>query len=182
MSLKWYTYLFSYYAKSRLFNIKRPVLAGVKITNACNLKCRHCPFWRMEEKSLSFSQVKESFKNLYDIGIRLVIIEGGEPFLWKDDGYDIRNIVKEAREFFFSVGITTNGTFPLEVDSDIIWQIDEIVSIKDKKLQEKKIGKLRNQFNQLSNSTICRKEELRWPVRLVRFNLPKVVREALIKN
>ncbi|MFC1691924.1 radical SAM protein [Candidatus Latescibacterota bacterium] len=121
MNLNWYTYLFSYYAKSRLFNIKRPVLAGVKITNACNLKCRHCPFWRMEEKSLSFSQVKESFKNLYDIGIRLLIIEGGEPFLWKDDGYDIRNIVKEAREFFFSVGITTNGTFPLEVDSDIIW-------------------------------------------------------------
>jgi len=72
--------------------------------------------------------------------------------------------------------------FRIKEAEELIWRIDEIVSIKDKKLQEKKIGKLRNQFNQLSNSTICRKEELRWPVRLVRFNLPRIVREALIKN
>ncbi len=121
MNLNWYTYLFSYYAKSRLFNIKKPILAGIKITNACNLKCKHCPFWKMQVKSLSFSQFKESLKNLYDLGIRLLIIEGGEPFLWKDDGYNIRNIVKEARKYFFSVGITTNGTFPLDVETDIIW-------------------------------------------------------------
>jgi len=107
--------------KSRLLNIKKPVLAGVKITHVCNLKCKHCPFWSKQAGSLSFSQVKESFKNLYDIGARVVIIEGGEPFLWKDNGCDIRDIVKEARKLFFSVGITTNGTFPLEVDSDIIW-------------------------------------------------------------
>ncbi|MFC1691925.1 TIGR04190 family B12-binding domain/radical SAM domain protein [Candidatus Latescibacterota bacterium] len=70
--------------------------------------------------------------------------------------------------------------FRIEEEKELIWRIDEIVSIKDKKLQEKKIEKLRNQFNQLSNSTICRKEELRWPVRLVRFNLIKVIREAFL--
>lgn len=51
----------------------------------------------------------------------MVIIEGGEPFLWRDNGYDIRDVVAEAKKLFFSVGITTNGTFPLEADSDIIW-------------------------------------------------------------
>ncbi len=121
MNFNWYTYLFSHYVKSRIFNIKNPVLASIKITNACNLKCRHCPFWRMEEKSLSFSQVKSLLKDIYNIGSRLVIIEGGEPFLWKDGSHDIRSIVNEARKSFFSVGITSNGTFPLDIDSDIIW-------------------------------------------------------------
>jgi MoaA/NifB/PqqE/SkfB family radical SAM enzyme len=66
-------------------------------------------------------QVKNSLKALYDLGVRLVIIEGGEPFLWKDNSYDIRDVVAEAKKLFFSVGITTNGTLSLEANSDIIW-------------------------------------------------------------
>jgi MoaA/NifB/PqqE/SkfB family radical SAM enzyme len=102
-------------------NIKRPILAGLKVTHNCNLRCRHCPFWKKEKKSLSFLQVKKSLRDLYNLGVRIVIIEGGEPFLWKDDGYDIRDVVKEAKKLFVSVGITTNGTFPLGIDSDVIW-------------------------------------------------------------
>ncbi len=121
MNPAWYAYLFSCYVKSRFLNIKRPLLAGLKITHLCNLKCRHCPFWKKERMSLSFPQAKNSLKALYDHGVRFVIIEGGEPFLWKDHSYDLRDVVAEAKKLFFSVGITTNGTFPLEADSDIIW-------------------------------------------------------------
>jgi len=146
--LHWYVYLLSCYAKSRLLNIKRPVLAGVKLTYNCNLKCIHCPFWSKKGKSLSFSQAKESFKKLYDLGIRVVIIEGGEPFLWKDGSYDINDIVKEAKRFFFCVGITTNGTFPLKVDSDIIWvSIDGLKETHDRirgKSFERIIANLKN--------------------------------------
>lgn len=121
MKAAWYAYLFSCYVKSRFFNIKRPLLAGLKITHLCNLKCRHCPFWKKEKASFSFLQAKNSLKALYDLGVRLVIIEGGEPFLWKDNSYDIRDVVAEAKKLFFSVGITTNGTLSLEANSDIIW-------------------------------------------------------------
>ena len=121
MKATWYAYLFSCYVKSRFFNIKRPLLAGLKITHLCNLKCRHCPFWKKEKLSFSFLQAKDSLKALYDLGVRLVIIEGGEPFLWKDNSYDIRDVVAEAKKLFFSVGITTNGTLSLEANSDIIW-------------------------------------------------------------
>jgi len=117
----WYAYLLSCYAKSRFFNIKRPLLAGLKITHLCNLKCRQCPFWKKERVSLSFWQAKNSLEALHDLGVRLVIIEGGEPFLWKDNGYDIRDVVAEAKKLFFSVGIATNGTFPLEANADTIW-------------------------------------------------------------
>ncbi len=133
IGLNWYAYLFSCYIKSRLLNIKKPVLAGVKITHSCNLKCRHCPFWKKKENSLSFSQVKESLKKLHELGVRVLIIEGGEPFLWKDNGYGIKDIVKEAKKFFFCVGITTNGTFPLKIDSDIIWvSIDGLKEMHDR--------------------------------------------------
>jgi len=61
---------------------------------------------------------------------------------------------------------------------ELVRRIDQIVSIQDKKLQEQKVRELTNQFNQLSNSTICKKEELRWPSRLVRFNLFRVLQAA----
>ncbi len=64
---------------------------------------------------------------------------------------------------------------------ELVRLIDEIVSIKDEKLREEKLEKLRNQFDQLDNSTIGR-EELRWPGRLVKFNLLKVLQAALTKN
>jgi len=65
---------------------------------------------------------------------------------------------------------------------ELIHRIDEIVSIQDKKLQEQKMVELRNQFAQLGSSTICGKKELRWPTRLVRFNLLKVLQAALARN
>jgi len=117
----YYKYLLSYYVKSRLFNVKRPLLAGIKVTHECNLRCKHCPFWRRETKSISFSKAKESLKKLHELGARLLIIEGGEPFLWRDDSYGIKDIVDEAKKLFYNVGITTNGTFPLDIDTDILW-------------------------------------------------------------
>ncbi len=63
----------------------------------------------------------ESLNKLYEHGVRILIIEGGEPFLWEEAGYDIKDIVREARRLFFNVGITTNGTFPLDVNANNIW-------------------------------------------------------------
>jgi MoaA/NifB/PqqE/SkfB family radical SAM enzyme len=65
--------------------------------------------------------VQSAFKTLYAWGVRIVIIEGGEPFLWHDGEADVRDVVQEARKRFFSVGVTTNGTFPIEVDADVVW-------------------------------------------------------------
>lgn len=58
---------------------------------------------------------------LFEWGVRILIIEGGEPFLWRDGPHDLRDVVREARKLFFSVGVTTNGTFPIEVDADTVW-------------------------------------------------------------
>jgi len=65
---------------------------------------------------------------------------------------------------------------------ELIRRIDEIVLIKDKELREQKMVELTNRFDQLGSSTICGKKELRWPARLVRFNLLKVLQAALARN
>jgi len=58
---------------------------------------------------------------LHDQGVRILIIEGGEPFVWLDGEYDIRSIITEAKKLFFSVGVTTNGTFPVDIDAHNVW-------------------------------------------------------------
>lgn len=127
-----YEYFLSYYVQSRLGR-KRPVLAGLKLTHACNLECIHCPFCKKNGASLSFSQVVDRMKTLHKWGVRILIIEGGEPFLWRDDDYDIRDVVEAARPLFFSVGVTTNGTFPIEVNADVVWvSIDGLKETHDR--------------------------------------------------
>jgi MoaA/NifB/PqqE/SkfB family radical SAM enzyme len=127
-----YLYLFSYYLGS-LLGRKRPLLGGMKLTHACNLSCVHCPFRQRKAPSLSFSQALSALRTLHDWGVRILILEGGEPFLWRDGEYDLGSVVAEARKLFFSVGVTTNGTFPIEVDSDIVWvSIDGLQATHDR--------------------------------------------------
>ncbi len=115
-----YGYFLSYYIGS-LVGRRRPLLGGMKLTHDCNLACIHCPFWKKKKGSLSFPQAISSLKTLHEWGVRIIIIEGGEPFLWKDGDHRLSDIVAEARKLFFCVGVTTNGTFPIEIDSDIVW-------------------------------------------------------------
>ena len=93
----------------------------------------HCPFWKRKTDSLSFAQAISALKTLYQWGVRILIVEGGEPFLWRDGERGIKDIVREAKRLFFSVGVTTNGTFPMELDSDILWvSIDGLKETHDR--------------------------------------------------
>lgn len=113
----------SYYFQTSFLGNKKPILAGFKLTHKCNLACRHCPFWRRQSaEMLKFNQIVNILHKLYQLGIRIVIFEGGEPFLWKDGNYAVSDVVAEANKLFFSVGVTTNGTFPIDVPlANTVW-------------------------------------------------------------
>ncbi|MCF7891167.1 DUF3463 domain-containing protein [Candidatus Bipolaricaulota bacterium] len=96
-------------------------MGGIKLTHKCNLSCIHCPFWQRETNSLSFSQAVSTMETLNQLGVRIIIFEGGEPFLWKDGEYGLKDVVAEAKKLFFRVGVTTNGTFPIDINSDMVW-------------------------------------------------------------
>lgn len=99
----------------------RPFLASYKLTFRCNLRCQQCPFVTLESPDPTFEQVVQTLSVLHQRGSRLVVFEGGEPFLWRDGARTLRDVVAEAKKRFFSVGVTTNGTLPLDVESDVLW-------------------------------------------------------------
>lgn len=116
-SIQHYPYLFYHYVLQR----DKPLLASFKLTYRCNLRCQQCPFYEMETEELTFPRVVDILDRLYQRGNRLVVLEGGEPMMWKDGNYSIHDVVAAARKRFFSVGMTTNGTFPLDVAVDTLW-------------------------------------------------------------
>ena len=61
-------------------------------------------------------------------------------------------------------------------------RIDEIVKEKDGTVREKKLNELQSTINQLSISTICETDEIKWPAGKRRFNYLNIVRDILFKR
>ncbi len=110
-----------------------PVLAGYKITNRCNLKCVHCPYWGRTGTEAGFSVVAAVLSRLRQMGVRILILEGGEPLLWRDGDRTIRDVVMEARRLFASVCMTTNGMLPWgDLPLDRVWvSLDGPLAVND---------------------------------------------------
>lgn len=121
LMLSHYLYFLSHNLRSRFLGERRPLLAGVKLTHRCNLRCPACPFWRRPGPDMPFEKVLAALDTVYRAGARLVIFEGGEPFLWRDGERTVEDLVRACRGRFFSVGITTNGTLPLQTSADRVW-------------------------------------------------------------
>ncbi|MHC4780877.1 MAG: radical SAM protein, partial [Planctomycetota bacterium] len=98
-----------------------PLLAGFKLTHRCNLRCVHCPFWRRETPELGFDAVVERLHRLRELGVLMVIFEGGEPLLWRDGTKGFGDVLEAASPLFLSVGVTTNGTLDLDLQADAVW-------------------------------------------------------------
>jgi len=99
-----------------------PVLAGYKITHRCNLSCTHCPYWRRTGGEQDFGGVLSTLNRLSRMGVRILILEGGEPLLWRDRKMEIRHVIDAARTLFRSVCMTTNGTLPWKhLPLDTVW-------------------------------------------------------------
>lgn len=114
----------AFFIRRRIFGQKIPLLASFKVTYRCNLACLACPFHlRSGEKSahMSWFLAKTSLDTLHRLGALIVVFEGGEPLLWRDGQYHLRDLIDYAKRLFPRVAVTTNGTFPLDVPSDILW-------------------------------------------------------------
>jgi radical SAM protein with 4Fe4S-binding SPASM domain len=86
-----------------------PYLVSYSITRKCNLKCKHCYSDAVDKPAPDELSTLEAKKLLDDIagwGIRLLIIDGGEP-LCRDDFYEI---VSYASSRGVRVVVGSNGT------------------------------------------------------------------------
>ena len=82
------------------------------LTWQCNLKCKHCYFFsstaelKNKRKELSNEEWIKVFRYHRNLGIKTVILTGGEPTLRMD-------VIKEAVKIFPSVQVVSNGVIKL---------------------------------------------------------------------
>jgi MoaA/NifB/PqqE/SkfB family radical SAM enzyme len=120
----WAPDLLSFFVQRLVRRQRIPLFASFKLTYCCNLSCLACPFHRRADEegaSITWEGAIRALDELQERGTRIVSFEGGEPFLWKDSGRGLRELVEEAKKRFLRVAVTTNGTFGLDVPTDVIW-------------------------------------------------------------
>lgn len=134
--------------------------ANIILTNACNLKCKHCYLKKDEEvRFVEFKDVNIIFEYLSQNCVKNIVWSGGEPLLHPN----IYNILKRAEELNFNSWIFTNGTLINEEFIDkvkplikgIYLSIDGIGNIHDQ-CREKKgaFNKITNTLKLLNNYEI----------------------------
>lgn len=88
----------SWFIKFKIFNLKIPLNSSIIITDKCNLQCKHCTVANLGYRDSSFEEVKNDINQLFCLGSRMLVITGGEPFLWKDNEYLLEDVVKYAKK------------------------------------------------------------------------------------
>lgn len=124
MKLKQLCYLAKWFIQARFFGKKRPLQSVIFISDRCNLKCKHCSVYNYDNPNVkTFEQIKEELIYCYEQGSRFVDFEGGEPFIWEDNGKRIDDLIDLAKSIgFFSCTITTNAQRPfVNSRADSIW-------------------------------------------------------------
>lgn len=121
--IKYLAYALGYLVDTKIFRKEIPFIGGLVINEKCNLNCTQCSVKnRKNVPDLSYSEAEEGLRTFFDMGIRNVFIEGGEPFLWKDKKKKLEDIVTLAREIGFQlVSVYTNGTFPIRISTDSVF-------------------------------------------------------------
>ena len=112
----------SYILRASLRRRRPPLVGGLALTDTCNLRCRHCSVGRNTFPEMSFAEARSALSRLRAKGIPVLYIEGGEPFLWRDAGRGLEDVVALARRlgFLYTI-IYSNGTFPLRTSADAIF-------------------------------------------------------------
>ncbi len=88
------------------FLSSRPTQATFLCTNYCNSRCNWCNSWKLDSPNeLTIEEIDKIFSNLYDFGIRMIYLSGGEPLVRKD----IFEIIDCLSRKGFELILTTNG-------------------------------------------------------------------------
>lgn len=107
--------------KRVLFNVK--YFAEIDVTDNCNLRCKHCYHFHgkndFKTQELPINVWIKRFNELFNAGIRTLLLVGGEPALRID-------VLMVADKLFPYVSVITNGTIkiPEEFNHTIFVSID----------------------------------------------------------
>jgi MoaA/NifB/PqqE/SkfB family radical SAM enzyme len=85
--------------------VNHPVLCNYYLTYKCNAKCSFCDIWEQPSQYASLARIQKNFKDLKELGVKVIDFTGGEPLLHPD----LPEILSIAKSLRFITTITTNG-------------------------------------------------------------------------
>ncbi len=99
-----------------------PIVGSLIVTDRCNLACAHCAVANLRRVNYPFERLQADLQSMYDQGVRILFLYGGEPFLWRDGDRRLVDVVAEARRIgYLLVNAVTNGTYGLDLPgSDLL--------------------------------------------------------------
>lgn len=155
--MHWTLSLAGFFIRTRILGHKLPLLANFKLTYACNLACRACPFHQRAlepSNTMDWHTATRCLDRLSQRGCRIVVFEGGEPLLWHDGNRNVNDLIHYARQRFLRVALTTNGTLPLDVPAHVVWiSIDGLPASHDR-LRSNSFERIRNNLLSTQHSKI----------------------------
>jgi len=100
----------------------RPLILGLVTNDTCNLHCIGCRVANVDKSVMSFDEIKAVLEKYHQLGVRMMYLTGGEPYLWRDGPHHLPDIVQQAHEMgYLRVHVYTNGTVPLSDAPDFTW-------------------------------------------------------------
>lgn len=86
---------------------RRPVLAIFQANLRCNSDCGYCNLPLNQGRyEMTRDEIRKVFRGLYQDGLRLVFVQGGEPLLRRD----LPDILEDLVQMGFRATVITNGT------------------------------------------------------------------------
>ena len=120
--MKQILYGIKYIIEHQIFKKNTPLIAGLTLTDKCNLRCLHCRVSNIGKENLSFEESIAILNSFYEEGGRSVYFQGGEPFMWHDGANSLEDLIKQAKKIgYLTTVIYTNGTNPIETSSDTVF-------------------------------------------------------------
>lgn len=99
---------------------RRPLLAVFQVNLRCNSSCGYCNLpLNIGRYEMSREEIRAVFADLYQEGLRLVFVQGGEPLLRRD----LTAVLQDLHEIGFHVTVITNGT---KLTSQVVAQCDAL--------------------------------------------------------
>lgn len=104
----------------------RPVLAVFEISLRCNSACGYCDLpLNVGRYEMSRGEIHRVFKHLYEEGLRVVLVQGGEPMIRKD----LLDVLEDFRDIGFRLALITNGTLFNENRIERLAKIEAAISV-----------------------------------------------------
>ena len=116
------TYLAGYGFRTLILRQKKPIIAGMPLTDVCNLQCKHCVVANVGRGHYSFARIEERLSYFCNLGVRILYLQGGEIMTWQDGEKNVNDVIRRAHEIgFFKVAVVTNGTLGIASEADLMW-------------------------------------------------------------